>query len=167
VARALERLAHSLPVMPGEDADGHVQARLADALVTLVFMRIAQDPDPDRATVVIHARADGPVSGQGPGSTEGDLQTCEIEGGPASHPEVARRLACTGRIQVVGEDSSGRVVRLGRVSREPPAWMIRQLRCRDRECTFLGCGGRQFTQAHHVVWWEHGGRSDLDNLVLV
>ena len=30
-----------------------------------------------------------------------------------------------------------------------------------------GCGPRLFTHAHHVVWWEGGGRTDLDNLVLV
>ncbi|HEY3210311.1 MAG TPA: HNH endonuclease signature motif containing protein, partial [Actinomycetota bacterium] len=74
---------------------------------------------------------------------------------------------CNGRTQVVLEDRAGQVVRLGRVSREPPEWMMRQLKYRDRECTLPGCGTRQFTQAHHVVWWEQGGRTDLDNLVLV
>ena len=34
--------------------------------------------------------------------------------------------------------------------------MMRQLRYRDRECLFPGCGMRRFTQAHHIVWWEHG-----------
>ncbi len=83
VARALERLAETLPVMPGEEDSYDVQARRADALVALCSSRIAQDPDPDRATVVIHARLDGLVSGDG---------GCEIEGGPAIHPETARRL---------------------------------------------------------------------------
>jgi hypothetical protein len=45
--------------------------------------------------------------------------------------------------------------------------MLRQLRYRDRECSFPGCGARRFTHAHHVVWWERGGRTDLENLVLV
>src|SRR6266542_5926461 len=44
---------------------------------------------------------------------------------------------------------------------------LRQLRYRDRECTFTGCGERRFTQAHHIVWWDQGGRTDLDNLLLV
>ncbi|MGZ4126080.1 MAG: HNH endonuclease signature motif containing protein [Actinomycetota bacterium] len=30
-----------------------------------------------------------------------------------------------------------------------------------------GCGTRAFTHAHHIVWWERGGRTDLDNLVLL
>src|SRR5439155_23840311 len=78
-----------------------------------------------------------------------------------------RRLACNARVQVVVEESTGQVVHLGRVTREPPAWMLRQLKYRDCECTFPGCGSRRFTQAHHILWWEKGGTTDLDNLVLV
>ena len=119
VAKALERLADQLPVMPGEEGDWAADARLADALVAVCSARIAEDADPDRATVVIHARVGG--SGK-------DLHSCEIERGPAIHPEVARRLACNGRIQAVIEDAAGQPVRLGRLRREPPDWMLRQLR---------------------------------------
>ncbi len=90
-----------------------------------------------------------------------------FEGGPAIHPETARRLLCHGRVQMVIEDSTGQPVGLGRTSRDSSAAMLRQLRYRDAECTFPGCGARRFTQAHHIVWWERGGRTDLDNLILV
>src|SRR5204862_1425040 len=50
---------------------------------------------------------------------------------------------------------------------EPSASMIRQIRYRDGGCRFPGCGTKAFTQAHHVRWWRHGGRTDLDNLVLI
>ena len=56
---------------------------------------------------------------------------------------------------------------LGRMSREPSAWIVRQVRYRDRGCRFPGCGARSFTEAHHIVWWSRGGRTDLDNLVLI
>jgi Domain of unknown function (DUF222)/HNH endonuclease len=92
---------------------------------------------------------------------------CEIEDGPVIHPETARRLACNARIQTVIEDDAGQPLRLGRVSREPSAAMVRQLRYRDVECRFPGCGSRRFTQAHHIVWWHKGGRTDLDNLALI
>ncbi len=82
------------------------------------------------------------------------------------HPQTARRLLCTARVQRVIEDHGGQVVGLGRTSREPSGWMMRQLRYRDFGCTFPGCGTRAFTQAHHITWWEHGGPTDLDNLVL-
>jgi hypothetical protein len=158
VAKALERLAETLPIMPGEDDACFGDARRADALVALCSTRIADDADPDRAMVVVHAQLDGIVSGNG---------GAEIERGPAIHPETARRLLCDARVQTVLEDAAGQPVGLGRMSREPSTWMIRQLRYRDIECRFPGCGARRFTVAHHIRWWEHGGRTDLDNLLLV
>jgi hypothetical protein len=158
VARALERLAEQLPVMPGEPDARNTDARRADALVALCSAGIASDADADRATVVVHASLDALVS---------DGSGCEIEGGGVIHPETARRLACTARVQTVLEDGAGQPVHLGRISREPSAAMLRQLRHRDHECTFPGCGARRFVQAHHIVWWEQGGRTDLDNLLLV
>ena len=92
---------------------------------------------------------------------------CELEGGPAIHPETVRRLLCNARVQTVLEDGKGDVAGMGRLSREPSAWMVRQLRWRDRECRFPGRGRRAFTEAHHVVWWSRGGRTDLENLVLI
>jgi len=96
-----------------------------------------------------------------------DTGGCEIEDGPAIHPETVRRLMCNARVQAVVEDQAGNVHGLGRVSREPTAWMIRQIRYRDRGCRFPGCGTKAFTQAHHIVWWRHSGRTDLDNLLLI
>lgn len=158
VAKALDRLADEFPAMPGEEDAFYASARRADALVALCSSRIAADPDPDRATVVVHAPLDALVSGD---------RGCEVEGGGVIHPETARRLLCHARVQAVIEDEGGTPVRLGRTSREPSASMMRQLRYRDRECQFPGCGARRFTQAHHIVWWERGGPTDLDNLVLL
>jgi Domain of unknown function (DUF222)/HNH endonuclease len=158
VARALQRMSDSIPLMPGEDDPTFAPARRADALVALCSNRIAIDADPDRATVVVHAQL-GDLVG-----TEG---AAEVEGGGWIHPETARRLLCDARVQTVLEDGDGEPVRLGRLSRDPTPAMMRQLRYRDVECRFPGCGARRFTQAHHVVWWKEGGTTDLDNLVLV
>jgi Domain of unknown function (DUF222) len=158
VAKALERLSETIPVMPGEEDPLFADARRADALVALCSSRIATDPDPDRATVVVHAQMDGIVSGDG---------GAEIEGGPVIHPETVRRLLCDARVQAVIEDSAKDPVGLGRLSREPSASMMRQLRYRDRECRFPGCGDRRFTHAHHIRWRKHGGPTVLHNLILV
>ncbi len=158
VVRTIERLAEQIPAMPGEEDPCSASARRADALVALCSSRIAAEADQDRATVVVHAPLGALVFGE---------HGCEIEGGGVAHPETARRLLCTARLQAVVEDRGGNAVGLGRLSREPSAWMMRQLRYRDSECTFPGCGARRFTQAHHIVWWDHGGRTDLDNLLLV
>jgi hypothetical protein len=158
VARAIERLAGQIPVMPGEEGDWAADVRRADALVALCSANAAADPDPDRATVVVHAQLAGLEEGSG---------GCELEGGPALAPQTVRRLLCNARVQTIVEDATGKVLGMGRMSREPSASMIRQIRYRDRECRFPGCGSRRFTEAHHVRWWRHGGRTDLDNLVLI
>ena len=159
IVRALEREAEALPAMPDGDAADHpMRARMADAFVALCSSRLARDPDPDRATVVVHAQLDGLLEGSG---------GCELEDGPVIHPEIARRLLCNARIQGVVEDADGNVLGVGRMRREPPPWLVRQVRHRDRECRFPGCGSRRFTEAHHIVFWRNGGTTDLDNLVLI
>jgi Domain of unknown function (DUF222)/HNH endonuclease len=139
--------------MPGEEGEGGIEARRADALVALASGRIASDPDPDRATIVVHAPLDA-------------LTSCEVDGGGVVHAETARRLRCSARLQVMVEDERGQPLKLGRLSREPSAGMMRALRYRDGECRFPGCGARRF-HAHHIRWWERGGRTDLDNLILI
>jgi hypothetical protein len=158
VVNALERATEEIPGMPREEDASFLPQRRADALVALCSAGLADEKDPDRATVVVYASLDSLLSADG---------GCEIEGDGVIHAATARRLMCHGRVQVVLEDQSGQPLRVGRLTREPPAWMLRQLRHRDRECTFPACGSRRFTQAHHIVWWRHGGRTDLDNLVLI
>jgi hypothetical protein len=158
VARALGRAAERVPVMPGENDAFSADARRADALVALCSARLGSDPDPDRATVVVHAPLASLLEDRGGSS---------LEDGGVAHPETVRRLACDARVQTVIEDEHGQPLALGRISREPSAAMLRQLRYRDTECRFPGCGARQFTQAHHIVWWERGGTTDLANLVLI
>lgn len=156
VVRAIERISQRIPVMPDE-GEGSAEAHRADALVAICSAHIGAAPDPDRATVLIHAQA----------TSSGRLGSFEIDGGPALHREAGERMLCTARIQTVLEDRAGEVLGLGRMKREPSAWMMRQIRYRDRGCRFPGCGTRAFTQAHHITWWSRGGRTDLDNLVLV
>jgi hypothetical protein len=158
VAKALSRLADSVPTMPGEEGPEGIDARRADALVSLCSSTIASDADPDRATVVVHASLE---------TLAGAVRNAEVEDGPVITPDTARRLACDGRIQIVTEDDQGDPLHLGRLTRVPSGAVLRQLRYRDRECRFPGCGKRRFTNAHHVRWWSRGGRTDLDNLVLL
>src|SRR5436190_4256793 len=108
VAKALDRVAEQIPAMPGEDHSSRIDARRADALVALASARIAADPDPDRATVVVHVPLDALTQ-------EG--RRCEIEDGPVVSARTATRLLCTSRLQTVVEDTSGRAVGVGRLSR--------------------------------------------------
>ena len=65
VASALQRVADTLPVMPGEEDPSYADARRADALAAVCSSRLADDADPDRATVVVHARLGDLASAHG------------------------------------------------------------------------------------------------------
>jgi hypothetical protein len=158
VARTIEGLASTIPAMPGGEDACYAPVRRADALVALCSSAIASDPDPDRATVVIHAELDALVSGD---------RRCEIEGGGMIHPETARRLLCTARLQGMIEDRGGNPVRLGRHLREPPGLDDAPASVPGSGVPVPGVRARRFTKAHHIRWWEHGGPTDLDNLLLV
>jgi Domain of unknown function (DUF222) len=162
VVRAIERLTRRVPTMPGEEGELFVEQRRADALVLLAKgAGDANSPsatDASRATVVVHARIEDLTSADG---------GCEVEGGGVVHAETARRLLCTGSLQAVIEDAAGNPIRIGRSRREPTQAMMRALRNRDGECAFPGCGARRFTDGHHIRWWSGGGRTELDNLVLL
>ncbi len=158
VARALDRLGEQIPVMPDEASARLVGARRADALVALCSVQLADDADPDRATVVVHAELDALL--------DPDANAL-IENGPVIGGTTLHRLLCNARMQLVVERPDGTVHGIGHVTREPAPWMMRQLRHRDGTCRFPGCDARRFTQAHHVEWWSRGGETSLDNLVLV
>ena len=155
VRARLEQVRRRLPVMPGEERDP--DPRTADALVAVCSDGSGREVSPE-AVVVVHAPFEAMASGEGSAS---------LESGGVIHAQTARRLVCSGKVQLVLEDSSGEPIRLGRASREPSASMLRLLRHRDEGCTFPGCGSRAFTHAHHIRWWASGGPTDLDNLALV
>jgi hypothetical protein len=132
--------------------------RRADALVALASASSAQDHDPDRATVVVHAEL---------GSLVSQSANAELERGPVIHPATALRLACDCRLQAVLEDRADHALGIGRTSPVVPRWLARQLLKRDRGCTFPGCGATAFLHAHHIVHWLRGGPTELDNLTLL
>lgn len=162
LASTLDRLAERIPASPDHaDQPWPLEARRADALVALCAGAVSVDPEPVRATVVVHARAEslmGPLA---------SAPNAEVERGPVLAPETLRRLACDGRLQISFDDAHGVPLMLGRRSRTPSAAMVAALRRRDRTCRFPGCERVRYTDAHHVVWWSRGGRTDLSNLVLL
>jgi hypothetical protein len=158
VISAIERVAATIPEMPDEEGLWHRDRRRADALVALCSAKVAADPDPARATVVVHAQAEGLARGSG---------GAELDDGPTLHPETVKRLLCTARVLTVAEGVNADPIAFGRTRREPSLAQIRQVRYRDRGCVFPGCGTRAFTEVHHVRFWNRGGTTDLNNLALI
>jgi hypothetical protein len=62
--------------------------------------------------------------------------------------------------------AEGVPLEMGRLVRTATPAQRRALMARDRGCAFPGCDcSGNFTDAHHIEWWERGGKTDLENLV--
>jgi hypothetical protein len=79
-----------------------------------------------------------------------------------------RRLACTAGIIPVVLGGRSEVLDLGRTSRLFSRAQRKGLRIRDRRCRARGCTiPATWCEAHHVRPWALGGRTDLDDGVLL
>jgi 5-methylcytosine-specific restriction endonuclease McrA len=57
---------------------------------------------------------------------------------------------------------------MGRRTRRIPGWLRRLVTERDNgTCQHPGCRNTRWLQVHHIVPWALGGRTDLDNLILL
>ena len=147
-----------------EPIDLSIDHRRADALALLVSGGAAHEVR--RATVVVHAELKDLQAQAANEAVTGiaALRGAQLERGVALHPATAARLSCDCSLEVVGYDEE-RAVGIKRASREPPRWLRRQVLKRDHgTCLFPGCGRSSFLQAHHIVAWEAGGETNLDNL---
>jgi hypothetical protein len=80
----------------------------------------------------------------------------------------ARRLACTAGIVPVVLGSRSEVLDLGRTSRLFTPAQRKALRLRDRHCRADGCTiPATWCEAHHLQPWALGGRTDLDDGILL
>jgi len=91
-----------------------------------------------------------------------------IEDGHPINAETLRRIACDSTITrvVLAGDSS--VLDLGQLTRCVSAPLRRAVELRDHKCQWPGCDrGASWTEAHHVISWVKGGKTDKDNIVLL
>ena len=114
---------------------------------------------PDRCQVVIHVDRDLTA----PDAT----LRAELEDGrtfPRKRFGACRAMGASWRRLV---DENGEVLDVGRRTRAIPAAIRRALWIRDQGCRFPGCSNERFLHGHHVQHWLHGGRTSLDNLVML
>ncbi|QYN32068.1 HNH endonuclease [Pseudonocardia sp. DSM 110487] len=141
---------------PGPTVD-RVAARRADALLTLVNGHTDETgPVVERGTaqVIVHVDA--------------STGAARLEGGPEVPESTAQRLSCDARVQVLLNDRKGNRMYLGRNRRLATPAQIAALTVRDGDgCQFPGCTHTRHLHAHHVVAWWFGGRTDIDNLILI
>jgi hypothetical protein len=129
-------------------------------LTSLASQSLAEDADPDRALVVVHAQVPGWADPRITGGVLGDVDL-DIAS------ETARRLACDCNVQWIAEAFDGTPIGVGRRSRTVPRWLDRLVRYRDRHCRFPGSERLRGAQVHHIVHWADLGPTDYLNLVLL
>lgn len=137
----------------------HAPERRADAL----FAALTGDqPVQPRVDVIVDA--DTLVGIQRPIE---DVR-CELQGVGVITRVVMERMACNahvGRVLVRGESE---ILDLGRHVRLASSAQRRAVIARDRGCVWPHCHRpAAMCEVHHVIPWQQGGPSDLDNLALL
>ena len=65
-------------------------------------------------------------------------------------------------------NGQGQPLDVGRATRTIPDGLRRAVAARDRGCAHPGCGRPvSWTECHHIVPWELGGETALDNLAML
>lgn len=157
VQEALESRAVRYGPNPSTGMFDAFSTRLADALVEMAATTSGSPPRPPQVSV--HVDLDALV-------TEGE-GVAELFHGALVPNETARRLCCDAAVEAVVH-KDGVVVGVGRNRRTIPGWLRRVVYHRDgNRCRFPGCRHTRWLEVHHRQHWAHGGRTDLDNLILI
>jgi hypothetical protein len=127
------------------------QQSTADALVTLARQTadgggIRRSP----TTVIVHVSDDAPP---------------RLEDGGTISIETAERLACDARRLTI--KLRGRDLVHSRVGRCASYAQLRALHKRSEHCQYPGCTAARELKAHHLVADWRGGKTKLDNLILL
>jgi hypothetical protein len=113
--------------------------------------------------VVVHVPLDALVDD----AVEATELAGELERDGLIDCETVQRLACDATIAVAIDDDAGHTMYEGRALRFPTDAQRREVMRRDRHCRFPGCTKLTFPNVHHIVSWEPGGKTDLDNIALM
>ena len=113
---------------------------------------VARRPHAQHTTVVVHVDV--------------DKQVGALHLGPLLTDAERQYLSCDATCEVWFE-RAGRPIGAGRCTRTVNRRLRRALEHRDRCCVVPGCGATRGLHAHHLIHWENGGLTELDNLVLV
>lgn len=170
---------------PAEDVRVPRRCREADLVAGALGAAVASGPDDtsgaDRHLIVVQATAaELLTAADAADGADPPTASAEAAGGRVPNPvrdgrgrsrsmsaRTLWRLACSARLDLAVADGGGHPADLGRARRAPDARLRRLLLARDRTCRFPGCGATRYLHAHHVIHWEAGGATDLDNLLLL
>jgi hypothetical protein len=93
--------------------------------------------------------------------------THELLDGTVVQLETLRLWSCDAHLCRTVFSAAGEPLDVGREERFATDAQRRLLDVRDGGCAVPGCDRpASWCDAHHIEFWEHGGRTDIDNLVL-
>jgi hypothetical protein len=169
-AQRVEANLRRLARRDGPDDPRRYEQRMADAAYRLLTQELPATVDPDGPDAAMAAMP-GPgaqvliVTTLDPTTPDGDGEA-SIDGLGLIPSETLRLECCDAEITDVWVDIAGNPVHLGRTRRTVTDRQRKVLIVRDRGC--VGCGADvSRCQAHHVHWWEHGGRTDTCSMCLL
>src|SRR5215203_5019609 len=146
----------------------------ADALVDVARGFLDTVPEDrsgeDRTLVVVQVSAETlarDVADVPAGTSPPTEATCHMDGTGSIETATAQKLACDNPVLGALINKHGKVLALGRSRRLVSKAQRRALLIRNQICRYPGCHQTRHLKAHHVVPWIRGGRTDLDNLVLL
>lgn len=173
-ASALRSVMTSPLAAPTPDVDGLPDRRTPaqrryDALMMMVGRGVAApegQPTTAKAQIIVtmpfdllRSRLDDRSDGFAAGLTATDATLS---------PGVVRRLACDAEIIPAVLGGRSEILDLGRAVRLVSPGQRRALALRDLHCSYPGCSvPATWCDAHHLVNWARGGRSDLTNYALL
>lgn len=139
--------------------------RMGEALAELVLAGAGAESNPQRREPLFVVHVDEETFRSG---TRHPDTLLELTDGTVVPVDVLERYRCGSRYQSVVLDASHAVLFLGREQRYANRAIRRALEARDRGCAVPGCGRPpEHCDAHHVVWWENLGESNVDEMALL
>lgn len=130
----------------------------AQALVEL--LTDARSLDPRVPEVAVHIDWETLLAGLH------DRSVCETADGTLLPPSTVRRMCCAANVLPVVLGGNGDVLDVGREHRLANRAQRRALRAMYRTCAHPGCTVEvEHCEIHHVIPWERGGPTNLDNLI--
>src|SRR4051794_33845973 len=133
--------------------------------VTLVLRATRPDPATTELAEAVGADERGCIT---PAELRDRCGPAETPDGEVVAPKVADILLCDPVIAVLVVDLLGVPLDMGRKIRLVNRNQRRALTQRDGGCIFPGCDcSASWCDAHHVIWWEHHGPTDIWNLALL
>ncbi|MEO7285479.1 MAG: DUF222 domain-containing protein [Jatrophihabitantaceae bacterium] len=159
----LHSLAAPKPDAAGDRDDRLPKQRLHDAVQSVLKLALRSGQLPKAggvpATVLITMTADQFETGTGLAATS--------YGQKMTVPQ-ALRLADEASVGWIVHDSKGAILNHGTQQRLATKAQTVALIARDRGCAFPGCTDPpEWSEKHHIIPWREGGRTDLNNLVLL